>query len=31
LKPLSLQCGECQHQYQQPFTLNVSDFFGWGF
>jgi hypothetical protein len=26
-----LQCGECQHQYQQPFTLNVSDFFGWGF
>jgi len=28
LKPLSLQCSECQHQYQQPFTLNVSDFFG---
>lgn len=28
LKPLTIQCSECQHQYQQPFTLNVSDFFG---
>ncbi len=28
LKPLALQCGECNHQYEQPFTLNVSDFFG---
>lgn len=28
LKPLSMKCAECSHEYQQPFTLNVSDFFG---
>ena len=28
LKPLRLVCVNCQHQYQQSFTLNTSDFFG---
>lgn len=28
LKPLDIQCTSCSHQYQQPFTLNASDFFG---
>lgn len=28
LKPLEIECTNCQHQYQQPFTLNMSDFFG---
>jgi hypothetical protein len=28
LKPLSVKCIHCQHEYEQPFTLNPSDFFG---
>jgi bacterioferritin-associated ferredoxin len=27
IAPLDCQCGSCQHQYQQPLTLNMSDFF----
>ena len=27
IKPLKLKCVHCQHDYEQPFTLNVSDFF----
>lgn len=27
LKPLKLTCVHCQHQYDQTFTLNTSDFF----
>ena len=26
-KPLKLKCIHCQHEYQQPFSINVSDFF----
>lgn len=28
IKPLDIKCVECNHEYKQPFTLNVSDFFG---
>jgi rRNA maturation endonuclease Nob1 len=28
LKPLDITCDSCSHQYQQPYTLNASDFFG---
>lgn len=28
LKPLEVKCIKCQHDYQQPFTLNATDFFG---
>jgi hypothetical protein len=28
LKPLDVKCINCEHEYKQPFTLNVSDFFG---
>lgn len=30
LPPLTIECAneECKHRYEQPFTLNVSDFFG---
>lgn len=28
LKPLDVKCINCNHEYKQPFTLNVSDFFG---
>ena len=28
LKPLEIKCGECEHEYQQPFTLDMSNFFG---
>lgn len=28
LKPLDVKCIHCEHEYQQPFTLNPSDFFG---
>lgn len=28
MKPLKIKCVNCQHDYEQPFTLNVSDFFG---
>jgi len=27
LQPLDVQCANCNHQYKQPFTLNVTDFF----
>lgn len=27
IKPLNLTCPNCNHKYQQPFTLNISDFF----
>jgi hypothetical protein len=26
-QPLNIKCMHCSHEYQQPFTLNVSDFF----
>lgn len=28
VKPLDITCTECQHKFNQPFSLNVSDFFG---
>jgi len=28
IKPLQTTCVHCGHQYEQPFNLNVSDFFG---
>lgn len=28
LKPLDIKCDSCSHQYEQPYTLNASDFFG---
>lgn len=28
LKPLDIKCTECGNEYEQPFTLNMSDFFG---
>lgn len=27
-KPLEFKCIHCQHEYEQPFNINVSDFFG---
>ena len=30
LKPVNVQCQECQNQYETPFTLDVSNFFGSG-
>lgn len=27
IKPLHIQCTHCKHEYDQPFTLNISDFF----
>lgn len=27
IKPLPVKCIHCQHEYEQPFTLNPSDFF----
>jgi hypothetical protein len=27
LKPFDIVCTSCNHQYKQPFTLNVTDFF----
>lgn len=27
LKPLDIKCTECGNEYQQPYTLNTSDFF----
>ena len=26
-KPLKIKCVHCQHDYEQPFSINVSDFF----
>jgi hypothetical protein len=28
LKPLDIKCDNCGNEYQQPYTLNASDFFG---
>jgi len=28
IKPLKIKCVHCEHNYDQPFTLNTSDFFG---
>lgn len=28
IKPLQMKCMHCQHEYSQPFSINVSDFFG---
>lgn len=28
LKPMKIVCPACQHNYEQPYTLNMSDFFG---
>jgi hypothetical protein len=28
IKPLKIKCVHCTHEYEQPFTLNTSDFFG---
>lgn len=28
IKPLDVRCIHCSHEYKQPFTLNMSDFFG---
>jgi hypothetical protein len=28
LKPLKIKCMECEHEYEQPFTLDMSNFFG---
>lgn len=28
LKPMKITCPACQHNYEQPYTLNMSDFFG---
>lgn len=28
MKPLKIKCVSCQHEYEQSFTLNASDFFG---
>jgi len=28
IKPLKIKCVHCNHNYEQPFTLNTSDFFG---
>ena len=27
IKPLKMKCVSCNHEYEQPFTLNISDFF----
>ena len=27
LKPLAIKCNNCSHEYQQPFTLDMSNFF----
>jgi hypothetical protein len=28
LKPITIKCSECQHEYQQNFTLDMTSFFG---
>jgi hypothetical protein len=28
VKPMHIVCPNCKHEYDQPFTLNMSDFFG---
>jgi hypothetical protein len=27
IQPIDISCGNCEHQYQQPFTLDMSSFF----
>jgi hypothetical protein len=27
LQPLNIKCNECQHEYKQPFTLDMTNFF----
>jgi hypothetical protein len=27
-KPMRFKCVDCQHEYEQPFTVNMTDFFG---
>ena len=27
MKPLTITCKECNHQFEQPFTLDMSNFF----
>ena len=27
LKPLDIKCSECEHEYKQPFTLDMTNFF----
>lgn len=27
IKPLHIACSHCKHEYDQPFTLNITDFF----
>ena len=27
VKPLQIKCSNCEHEYEQPFTLNPADFF----
>ena len=28
IKPLAIRCGECDHEYEQPMTLDMTSFFG---
>ncbi len=28
IPPLKVQCGNCEHEYEQTFTINPTDFFG---
>lgn len=28
MKPMKITCPACSHQYEQPYTLNITDFFG---
>jgi len=28
LKPITIKCSECQHEYEQNFTLDMTSFFG---
>ena len=28
LRPINIKCNECGNEYEQPFTLNMTDFFG---
>lgn len=28
IKPLAITCGECEHKYEQPLTLDMTSFFG---
>ena len=27
MKPLSITCKDCEHQFEQPFTLDMTNFF----